>query len=301
MGKGVTSTYPAGDRNLPNGAGAGYLGATGDDMRAAQSRDHVAFVRPRFLDGVELVTVSYRDRAFPVHTHDGYVVGTVTEGAEALSVRGRTHTVSPGQVLLLHPHEPHSNRSFGRDALRYRVFYLPAAVVAAYTGERGGAPLTFAAPVLSDLVLADTIAGLHTRLSRAPDDRLAQQSALASLVDALIGRTGREAAPPLPGGDAARAVRDWIDEHFADDFGLADLAARAGLSVFRFAHVFKACTGLSPMAYRNQCRVDAARRLLLAGQPIADVALQVGFADQSHLTRRFQRIVGVSPQRYRQQ
>ncbi|WP_414882953.1 helix-turn-helix domain-containing protein [Sphingomonas sp. Leaf208] len=42
----------------------------------------------------------------------------------------------------------------------------------------------------------------------------------------------------------------------------------------------------------------AARRLLLAGQPIAEVALDVGYADQSHLTRQFQRIVGVSPARY---
>lgn len=270
-------------------------------MDSARSQDYATFARPRFLDGVELVTVSYRDRAFPVHTHDGYVVGTVTEGAEALHVRGRTHTVSPGEVLLLHPHEPHSNRSLGHEALRYRVFYLPAAAIAAYGGERGDAPLTFASPVLSDPVLAGTVAGFHARLSRAPDDRLAQQSALAALLDALIGRTESEAAPPPSGGDAVRAVRGWIDDHFAEDFGLSDLAARAGLSVFRFSHVFKACTGLSPMAYRNQRRVDAARRLLLAGQPIADIALQVGFADQSHLTRWFQRIVGVSPQRYRQQ
>lgn len=269
-------------------------------MRPAQSRDRVAFARPRFLHGVELVTASYRDRAFPVHTHDGYVVGTVIEGAEALSVRGRTYTVSRGDALLLHPHEPHANRSLGREALRYRVFYLPVAAIAAPAREED-APLAFPSPVVSDPVLAHRIAALHAQLSRAPDDRLAQQSALAMLVGALIDRTAREVVRLPSGGDAARAVRDWIDEHFAEDFGLADLAALTGLSVFRFAHVFKACTGLSPMAYRNQCRVNAARRLLLAGQPIADVALQVGFADQSHLTRRFQRIFGVSPQRYRQQ
>ncbi|MGV2495492.1 AraC family transcriptional regulator [Pelagerythrobacter aerophilus] len=270
-------------------------------MRPAQSRDSVAFARPRFLDGVELVTVSYRDRAFPVHTHEGYVVGTVIEGAEELSVRGRTYTVSRGDALLLHPHEPHANRSLGREALRYRVFYLPAHAIAAYAGERGDAPPTFSAPVVSDPALAGTIAGLHARLSKGPDDRLAQQSALAALIDALLGRTESRAARPQSGGDAARAVRDWIDDHFAEDFGLSDLAARADLSVFRFAHVFKACTGLSPMAYRNQCRVNAARRRLLGGEPIAQVALDVGFADQSHLTRWFQRIVGVSPQRYRQQ
>lgn len=267
-------------------------------MTQAHNRDHAAFARPRFLDGVELVSVSYRERAFPVHSHDGYVVGTVVEGAEELCVGGREHVVAPGDVLLLHPHEPHANRTLGSGALRYLVFYLPAGAIAPYLG---GTPLAFPAPVLHDPALALRLAGLHAALRRAGEDRLAQQSALASLVESLGNCAPRRVASPQPANLAARRARDWIDEHFAQDFGLAEIAAHSGLSRFRFAHVFKACTGLSAMAYRNQCRVNAARRLLLAGEPIAEVAHAVGFADQSHLTRRFQAILGVTPQRYRQQ
>jgi len=58
---------------------------------------------------------------------------------------------------------------------------------------------------------------------------------------------------------------------------------------------------LSPLAYRNQKRVFAARAMLLDGESIAHVALSVGYADQSHLTRQFQRIVGLPPGRYAQQ
>lgn len=119
----------------------------------------------------------------------------------------------------------------------------------------------------------------------------------------VLAASDAGAGEPAAGSERAvvARVQDWIEAHLADNFGLAELATVAGLSVFRLAHLFKQGTGVSPIAWRNQRRIAAARRLLLAGQPIADIALQLGFADQSHLTRQFQRIVGVSPQRYRQQ
>jgi AraC-like DNA-binding protein len=97
---------------------------------------------------------------------------------------------------------------------------------------------------------------------------------------------------------AVATARAYIDAHFADGFGLATLAATAGISVFHLARSFRTAVGITPLAYRNQRRIVEARRLLLAGQPIAAVALDVGYADQSHLTRQFQRIVGISPARY---
>jgi AraC-like DNA-binding protein len=65
--------------------------------------------------------------------------------------------------------------------------------------------------------------------------------------------------------------------------------------------LFKREVGLTPLAYRNQVRLGHARRLLLRGAPAADAALAVGYADQSHLSRQFQRVVGVSPGRYTRQ
>lgn len=78
--------------------------------------DDAWFGRPRHLPGVELVTVAYRDRSFPEHSHAEYVVGGVLTGAETLVVRGRPHVVTPGDVLLLHPDEPHANATLGSGA-----------------------------------------------------------------------------------------------------------------------------------------------------------------------------------------
>lgn len=61
---------------------------------------------------------------------------------------------------------------------------------------------------------------------------------------------------------------------------------------------FRRSIGLSPYAYLTQIRVEAAKKLLNEGASIADVASDIGFTDQSHLTRHFKRITGVTPGQY---
>jgi len=265
---------------------------------SADARDRARFVRPRFLRGVELVSVVYRDRVFPTHMHPEYVVGTVLAGAEALRVGGANHVVGAGDVLRLHPGEPHANRCLGAETLRYRVFYLPGENIAPYLDNAHS--LSFAGPVTRDAGLARLLAATHEALCQDDIGQLEQESALLTLVGALAGDPRDDGEPVMSSAAVARA-RDYIDAHFADAFSLATLADVARLSVFHLAHSFRKGTGFSPLAYRNQCRVSEARRLLLAGAPIAGVAADVGFADQSHLTRQFQRIFGVSPGRYAQQ
>jgi AraC-like DNA-binding protein len=262
------------------------------------SQARARFVRPVFLPGVELVSVAYRDRVFPTHMHPEYVVGTVTSGAEELQVGGTKHVVGIGDVLRLHPGEPHANRCAGGATLRYRVFYLPRDSIASYlNGERG---LSFAGPVTRDADLARVLAAAHEALCVSDAGQLEQESAMLALVSTLA-QGDHETAAPAMAGTAVECARDYIDVHFAEPFSLATLAGIARLSVFHLAHSFRKATGFSPLAYRNQCRVSEARRRLLAGESIAAVALDVGFADQSHLTRQFQRIFGVSPGRYVQQ
>jgi len=261
--------------------------------------DNVSFARPSFLAGVELVSATYGARRFPIHTHDTYVVGTVTGGAERLDVGRARHVVAQGSVLRLHPEEAHSNCSLGSEPLSYRVFYLSEKGIQPYL--RAEESLRFTAPVIADRHLGARLAALHCVLSAEATLRLEQESAMATLVELLGPSRGNNGERPVGSSAVIRRVQEFVDAYHRDDFGLTTLAEVAGLSVYRFAHLFKMVTGLSPIAYRNQCRIRASRPLLLDGQPIASIALDLGFADQSHFTRHFQRIVGVSPARYRQQ
>ena len=128
--------------------------------------------------------------------------------------------------------------------------------------------------------------------------QLEQESALAMLAHALASGTTRECVSGAASHISVEKTRRYIDAHFAESFGLQDLSNLTGISMFHLNRIFKKALGLSPLAYRNQRRIVEARRLLLDGHPIAEIAVGTGYADQSHLTRHFQRIVGVSPHRY---
>ncbi len=93
-----------------------------------------------------------------------------------------------------------------------------------------------------------------------------------------------------------RQVVEYMDAYLDRDLALAELAAVAQMSPNYFTQLFKQSTGLTPHQYVIQRRVERAKHLLMEGKgTIADIALQVGFAHQSHLNRHFKRWVGVTP------
>ena len=94
-----------------------------------------------------------------------------------------------------------------------------------------------------------------------------------------------------------KQVLDYIHDNLGHSLSLMELASVANLSPSRFTRVFRQETGLSPHQYLIQARIEQAKHLLKSGGDISigSIAHQVGFADQSHFTRHFKRIVGVTP------
>ncbi|MBW4449641.1 MAG: AraC family transcriptional regulator [Spirirestis rafaelensis WJT71-NPBG6] len=91
-------------------------------------------------------------------------------------------------------------------------------------------------------------------------------------------------------------VKEYINEHLHQDVKLIELAAIAQMSLYHFLRLFKQSMGVTPYQYILQCRIDKGKYLLQHSElSIADIALRVGFCDQSHFTRYFKRIVGVTP------
>jgi AraC-like DNA-binding protein len=113
------------------------------------------------------------------------------------------------------------------------------------------------------------------------------------------------AADPLrlpAAGNEPRAValvRAFLEAHYAERITLPILAAQAGLSPFHLVRVFRRATGVPPHAYLESVRIQQAQRLLMQGMAPAQVAYDIGFSSQSHFTSRFQRIIGITPGRYR--
>ncbi len=123
------------------------------------------------------------------------------------------------------------------------------------------------------------------------------------LIRNYAGRPARsaDALPAVPTRAVSEAVR-FISENYARDLSLADIGEAARLSPFHLTRVFKKAMGMSPHQYLVQVRVNSARALLRSGagrQSLAEVAAAVGFADQSHLTRQFKRVFGLTPKQVR--
>ncbi|SDH97877.1 helix-turn-helix domain-containing protein [Paraburkholderia phenazinium] len=123
------------------------------------------------------------------------------------------------------------------------------------------------------------------------DDAIRERLDLSLTLDNTLGASRRATRP------IERAI-EFIEASFAQPVTLATLAAKAELSVSRFAALFRAEVGISPHRYVCMVRVRHAQRLLRRGLPPSIVATEVGFFDQSHLGRHFKRTVGTTPSAY---
>ncbi len=97
-----------------------------------------------------------------------------------------------------------------------------------------------------------------------------------------------------------RRVTQFIEENLERDLTLAEIAEIAELSPFHFARSFKQATGLTPIQFLTQRRIDLAKRLLVESElPIVEIGLRAGFKNQSHFTTLFRKITAMTPKSYR--
>lgn len=261
--------------------------------------------RPIDLDLLEAHRGVGVHRPVPRHWHEEYQLCLIEAGIGDLSYRGAAHPTPPASLFVVHPGETHSNRSFQTSGCTYRTILLdPGVLSSAATGLFGrecGAPF-FRTPVLFDRDLISAFTALHVALA-ACVSTLERETRLQMFAADLVGRHGqpRQCLPKaLRRQPGVRRACEYLMEHCVENVLLETLAGVVGLSPFHFSRVFCEQIGMPPHAFQMQARVARAKALLMQAKPIAQVAVETGFADQSHLTRCFKRLVGVTPGRYRQ-
>lgn len=253
-------------------------------------------------DGVELFRARLRGRPFSRHRHDVYAIGVTEEGVQAFEYRGTVERSLPGQVFVLHPDELHDGRADGPGLFGYRQIYVSpdriAAALPALTGRP--APLPFAPPVADDPALAQVVRAAFTRAPAlgAPEP-LALDALVLALAEGLLRSSdGRASAlhcrVDLP---AVARGRDYLRSRLAI-VQSGEMEAVTGLDRYQFARQFRALYGTSPYRYSVMRRLDVARGWLRDERPLADTALEAGFADQAHFTRTFKAAFGLTPGRY---
>ena len=251
------------------------------------------------LGGVECLDARYRQHAFAPHSHDTFVVGVWESGAATVRCDARERTYAGDDVLVINPGTVHSAGAAAPEGWRYRAIYPSVALVESVLADEPSRPaLFFDCAQVSDAQLAADIRHLLERMAHRADT-LGLEEALVSLVHRLWNRASL--VRPEHDGSARSALvraRAYIDAHATDALSLGRIASEAGMSQYHLVRAFARRFGQTPYAYFMERRVHEARRLLGEGGRPIEVAIRCGFADQSHLTRHFKRIVGVTPGAY---
>lgn len=230
--------------------------------------------------------------AFGRHRHDTYAIGVTESGVQSFRYGGGAHAALRGDVVVLHPDEPHDGYAGSAAGFGYRILYLDPVLIAAAAGA-----LPFARdPVVKNPTLARTIrAAFACELEPLAADAIVQR-----LADALMRWGSGDAQRPKLDLAALERARRVLDEARSRVVHSSELEAASGLSRYELARQFRARYGTSPYRYSVMRRLDRARDLLLSGRNAATVALDTGFADQAHFTRRFHAAYGVAPARFRE-
>ena len=194
------------------------------------------------------------------------------------------------------------------ESFDYVHFHVPRATLEDVAGEFGYASLGAFRPALlkEDLVLAQLTRNILPSIGRTPSvGTLGLDQLQLVLAAHLLQRYGEMRPRPLVarGGLAPwqkQHATDLLREHLDGSLRLADLAAECELSVSHFARSFKASFGMPSHRWLTRLRIERAKDLLRnSRESLVQIALRSGFGDQPTFTRTFQRVVGVSPGRWR--
>ncbi len=248
------------------------------------------------LEGVECFRAANMVHHFPRHAHEFYSIGVIEDGVGGNYCRGATHEIPAGAIVVINPDEVHTGYAAGGRPLTYRMLHVYPNV---FLGMTPSLPW-FARPAIADLRWARALAGLHRQLEAAADPLSAEENLIETLTDFLAAHASEAAQPPAAGREprAVQAVREYLESHYTQRVRLADLVRLTGLDRAYLIRSFRRSAGIPPHEYLTQVRIRHATHKLARGEGIAAVAIETGFADQSHLSRHFKRITGTTPGQY---
>lgn len=276
--------------------------AQSDDPHRPAPSDTVTFWTDPNCEGLEAAAARFKYHSFHPHTHDGLMIGLIDTGTKSF-LRQRTQFLAgPGAISVVNAGDLHTGCRAHGDELRYRALYIPVSVLAEAAGSASaGDPPGFRSGVIDDPRLFAVLCRMHATVV-ASASRLKREQFLLEAVRALVGGYGSPWKPrDCSIADAPQAVRAayaMIEAGYRDELSVAAIAQALSISPYHLMRLFRRHAGIPMHALQTQLRVSLSKRLLRKGMPASQVALEAGFADQSHFSKRFKELVGASPVAY---
>jgi AraC-like DNA-binding protein len=141
---------------------------------------------------------------------------------------------------------------------------------------------------------------LYWTLGDPATSRLRIEELMFGLLHRVVGagRARGDTLASIQNDQGVRRARDLLHAQFNGEVSLDELASAAGANKFSLLRAFSREIGMTPHTYQMHLRVARARRLITARTPLAEVAQEIGYSEQSALNRAFKQLVGVTPGDY---
>lgn len=210
----------------------------------------------------------------------------------------RRYIAGPEDVTVVQPYDVHTEHGILGGPREWWVLHVAPSVIArVYQDATRQAP-RFGSPLVQDPQSARTLAEmLRASLDGCLEGQAFANQALDWLRRLLEGQNARSTTRAVTQGPRAslERARAYLQAHATEPILLSDLVSVAGITASHLVRSFSRRVGLPPKSYQTQIRLARARRLLAQGRAATWVAYECGFADQSHLSRRFKEFYGVTP------
>lgn len=264
------------------------------------------FTKSEQLRGLTVLQAAMDSFAYDRHAHEEYSFGVTMQGRQDFFSGGEFHKSSPGHVIQFNPGEVHDGCSGGEEPLSYVMVYIHPndlePLIADATGIAHAGRFQINETLMHDTLLRQHILELTRLITNKVGSRIEQEHALYKIATRVSQRAGQVEPHSISRkiDGLLLQARDYIHSHASNDLTLEDVSNASNLSKYHFLRLFRRQFGITPHQYVLNCRINAARIDLDAGESLNDVTFRYGFADLSHFNRRFRRIYGMTPRQYQQ-
>lgn len=246
----------------------------------------------------ERIEACFSGLAYAPHSHDTYTLALTTSGVQSFHYRGELRHSLPGEVVILHPDETHDGQAGTESPFAYRAITINPVEV---QNILQGSSLPFLPGGVTNhphfvQIARQLLAELHR-----PLETLEQQELIFAFANCLQQSTSGSVQHTRANYQAIKRVREYIDDMMSIhstlsvDISLDELAAISQYSKWQVTRDFRSLYGTTPYRYITVKRLQKAKKLLELGLPLVQVAIDCGFADQSHFTRHFKQCFGTTP------
>jgi AraC-like DNA-binding protein len=269
-------------------------------------------------DGIELHDWSFRRELLKrknfvlksPHFHDDYQLGYTQQGTIKNTFRNREHFIPPNTFYAIPPEIIHAESLTNEQPLSFNFMFIPKDIIdkaIVFLTEDNIKKWCFYGLYFSSKYQNKVAVSLFSDFFRSlynSSTELEQESNLIRLLYAVQSFALHN--PPIVYSDlksstAILRAKEFINCNFNKKLTLEEISSVAYLSKYHLLRTFHKETGMPIHQYQLQLKIAQAKKWLKAGKPIADVAFELGFNDQSHFTNTFKRNTAQLPKKFKQQ